>query len=164
MNTVYVSGLSAQIDDAIRDVSNSLGMEVAEYLPAEALPTIQSPLVFVGEGAESTGPAADTYTIAVLAQRSFDHAVAAMRAGFRDVIGLPTDRSEITAAISRYSEHISDQDIDDGIPTLAEMEKQAIERALTLCRGQMSMAARKLGIGRSTLYRKVELYALRLQN
>jgi DNA-binding NtrC family response regulator len=39
---------------------------------------------------------------------------------------------------------------------LAEMEADIIRFALTYYRGQMSEAARKLGIGRSTLYRKMK--------
>ena len=39
---------------------------------------------------------------------------------------------------------------------LADMEADIIRFALTYYRGQMSEAARKLGIGRSTLYRKMK--------
>ena len=43
---------------------------------------------------------------------------------------------------------------------LAELEAEAIHFALTHYRGQMSAVARKLGIGRSTLYRKMKDYDL----
>ncbi|MBY8974353.1 sigma-54-dependent Fis family transcriptional regulator [Rhodobacteraceae bacterium NNCM2] len=46
---------------------------------------------------------------------------------------------------------------DDGhIRRLIEIEADAISRALTLYRGRMSETARRLGIGRSTLYRKID--------
>ncbi|HEX6706855.1 MAG TPA: helix-turn-helix domain-containing protein [Albitalea sp.] len=42
-----------------------------------------------------------------------------------------------------------------GVPTLREHERQAIADALSASGGNMSRAARALGIGRSTLYRKL---------
>ena len=41
---------------------------------------------------------------------------------------------------------------------LEEIEAQALRFALTHYRGQMSEIARRLGIGRSTLYRKMKEY------
>ena len=48
--------------------------------------------------------------------------------------------------------------IDDSgeVRRLDEIEAESIRFALTHYRGQMSQAARKLGIGRSTLYRKMK--------
>ncbi len=48
------------------------------------------------------------------------------------------------------------------IVPLAELEAWAIARALRLCRGRVTEAARRLGIGRSTLYRKIEEYRIDL--
>jgi DNA-binding NtrC family response regulator len=45
--------------------------------------------------------------------------------------------------------------------SLEELERQAIERAIAHFGGNLSDAARQLGIGRSTLYRKLEQYGLR---
>jgi DNA-binding NtrC family response regulator len=47
------------------------------------------------------------------------------------------------------------------LASLEEMEKEAIRRALEHFDGNLSDAARQLGIGRSTLYRKLEQYGLR---
>ncbi len=49
---------------------------------------------------------------------------------------------------------------DTVILSIAELEAWAIERAIRLCRGRVTEAARKLGIGRSTLYRKVDEYRI----
>ncbi len=50
----------------------------------------------------------------------------------------------------------------DGQPcSLEELEKVAIEQALEHFGGNLSDVARQLGIGRSTLYRKLEQYGLR---
>ena len=42
------------------------------------------------------------------------------------------------------------------VPTLAELEAQAIRFALVHYQGQLSVISRRLGIGRSTLYRKLK--------
>ncbi|MBP1612179.1 MAG: atoC12 [Acidobacteria bacterium] len=44
------------------------------------------------------------------------------------------------------------------LATLEEMERHHIERAIAACDGNLSLAARVLGIGRTTLYRKLEQY------
>ncbi|MEE4350051.1 MAG: sigma-54 dependent transcriptional regulator [Pacificimonas sp.] len=49
---------------------------------------------------------------------------------------------------------------DGHLRELAELEKEHIRYALTHYRGRMSEVARRLGIGRSTLYRKLGEYAL----
>ena len=50
---------------------------------------------------------------------------------------------------------------DDGhIKRLLEVEQEVIEKALDLYRGRMSETARRLGIGRSTLYRKLDDYQI----
>jgi DNA-binding NtrC family response regulator len=46
------------------------------------------------------------------------------------------------------------------IRTLAEVEAEAIADALVLCGGRIAETARKLGIGRSTLYRKMAEYRI----
>jgi two-component system, repressor protein LuxO len=40
------------------------------------------------------------------------------------------------------------------IVPLAELERQAIERAIELCGGNMTEAAARLGVNVSTIYRK----------
>jgi len=49
----------------------------------------------------------------------------------------------------------------DGVLKLDELEKHAIQLALEQYGGNLSDAARQLGIGRSTLYRKIDQYGLR---
>ncbi|QDL93046.1 sigma-54-dependent Fis family transcriptional regulator [Paroceanicella profunda] len=46
------------------------------------------------------------------------------------------------------------------VRALAEVEAEAIADALILCSGQISETARRLGIGRSTLYRKMAQYQI----
>jgi DNA-binding NtrC family response regulator len=49
-----------------------------------------------------------------------------------------------------------------GIIPLQELEKQAIQHAMEHTRGDCTVAAQMLGIGRTTLYRKLKEYRLRL--
>ena len=49
---------------------------------------------------------------------------------------------------------------DGHIKRLLEVEQEVIEKALNLYRGRMSETARRLGIGRSTLYRKIDDYQI----
>ncbi len=51
-------------------------------------------------------------------------------------------------------------DLGDGFLTLAEMEKQLLAATLERLKGNHSLAARKLGISRSTLWRKMKEYGL----
>ena len=43
---------------------------------------------------------------------------------------------------------------------IEEMEKQTIQTAIKKCKGNLTAAAKELGMGRSTLYRKIERYGL----
>ena len=45
-----------------------------------------------------------------------------------------------------------------GVATINDLEAQAIEKAIISFRGNLTEAAKALGIGRATLYRKVKLY------
>jgi transcriptional regulator of acetoin/glycerol metabolism len=44
---------------------------------------------------------------------------------------------------------------DNGLPRMQQMQRQAMREALEACHGNVSAAARRLGISRSTLYRKL---------
>ena len=46
-----------------------------------------------------------------------------------------------------------------GVASMAEIERIQIQRALKIARGDCSRAAKLLGIGRTTLYRKLKRYA-----
>jgi DNA-binding NtrC family response regulator len=50
--------------------------------------------------------------------------------------------------------------VDGEVRPIAEIEEELIRFALTFYHGQMSEVARRLGIGRSTLYRKLKDYAI----
>ena len=72
-----------------------------------------------------------------------------------DVAPAPCERNRRVS--SRATPHVLRLIDDNGdVRKLEEIEAEAIRFALAHYRGQMSQMARKLGIGRSTLYRKMK--------
>ncbi|MBM7326695.1 sigma-54-dependent Fis family transcriptional regulator, partial [Agrobacterium sp. S2] len=68
--------------------------------------------------------------------------------------------ADVSTTIYRGGSLISSTDETGNIRKLAEIEEELIRFALRFYRGQMSQVARKLGIGRSTLYRKLKDYGI----
>lgn len=56
--------------------------------------------------------------------------------------------------------HVALFDVFGNPKTLEAIEKEVIEATIKYLRGQMSEVARTLKIGRSTLYRKLDQYAI----
>ncbi len=55
----------------------------------------------------------------------------------------------------------ANRDAERNVQSLADLERQAIEMALQRARGNRSLVAQQLGIGRTTLYRKLKEYGLK---
>ncbi|MBX5131754.1 sigma-54-dependent Fis family transcriptional regulator [Rhizobium sp. L9] len=69
--------------------------------------------------------------------------------------------SEVHHRLSETSENaIASVNPSGDVRKLADVEEELIRFALKFYRGQMSQVARKLGIGRSTLYRKLKDYGI----
>lgn len=72
---------------------------------------------------------------------------------------LTSGSSPVTAMpannVVQFPGHVS-----SGVSTINDLEAQAIEKAIASFRGNLTEAAKALGIGRATLYRKVKLYNL----
>ena len=66
-------------------------------------------------------------------------------------------------AIAKAEETLAaaNRDAERNVQSLADLERQAIEMALQRARGNRSLVAQQLGIGRSTLYRKLKEYGLK---
>jgi DNA-binding NtrC family response regulator len=81
-------------------------------------------------------------------------------------VALPSGPVHIDAASQRFREAAAPFSAPDrfltghGISRLADVERNLIAFALAQCQGQMAHTARTLGIGRSTLYRKLREYGL----
>lgn len=84
-------------------------------------------------------------------------AVAGMQAGADGVVFKPITFREILDSLDKHEQ----EDITDlhETPTLARAEWEHISRVLADCNGNVSMAARKLGIYRSSLQRRLRKFA-----
>jgi two-component system, response regulator RegA len=88
-------------------------------------------------------------------------ALEATRRGARDYLTKPADADQILAAFGKKGEKTA---IDGGAmesssaPSLARVEWEHIQRILTDCGGNISKAARVLGIHRRSLQRKLQKY------
>ncbi|GAC1366838.1 MAG: hypothetical protein NVSMB3_15480 [Acidobacteriaceae bacterium] len=72
-------------------------------------------------------------------------------------------RSQKDAEVSKQSSSLPQRALPNGVSAvtpIAEMEKQAIIRTIRKLKGDKLMAARLLGIGKTTLYRKLKEYGL----
>lgn len=86
-------------------------------------------------------------------------AVDAMRLGAVNMIQKPADADMVLAAFHRKDAGPQEETpADYEPPTLARAEWEHIQRVLTDCGGNVSQAARKLGMHRRTLQRKLKTF------
>ena len=88
-------------------------------------------------------------------------AVEAMRVGALDCIPKSSSLDWVTAALQRPAtdEPAAADDTEVPYPSLAQVEWDHIQRVLRDCGGNVSHAARKLGIHRQSLQRKIRRFA-----
>jgi two-component system, response regulator RegA len=84
-------------------------------------------------------------------------AVEAVRRGAMDYLSKPLDTEQILAAFEREGES-SSAVVETPTPSLARVEWEHIQRILTDCGGNISQAARVLGIHRRSLQRKLSKF------
>jgi DNA-binding NtrC family response regulator len=77
-----------------------------------------------------------------------------------DSAGLQSGLEEPVRLDPKFAKQVQTLDARGDIRALAEVELDMIKFAIDLYDGQMSEVARRLGIGRSTLYRKLKEYGL----
>lgn len=85
-------------------------------------------------------------------------AVEAMKLGARHYLTKPADADEILVALGAQAEVETGEDPAVGTPSLARAEWEHIQRVLADCVGNVSQAARRLGIHRRSLQRKLARY------
>lgn len=98
--------------------------------------------------------------VVVTGYGSIATAVEAMRLGARDYLTKPAHADQILAAFDGESE-ASPADVDFEVPSLAKVEREHIERVLQECNGNISKAARLLGMHRRTLQYKLAKFPVR---
>ncbi len=83
-------------------------------------------------------------------------AVEALRSGARDYLTKPADVDRILAALEgRGGEATASDAAPSAVPSLARVEWEHIQRVLADCGGNVSQAARLLGVHRRSLQRKL---------
>lgn len=98
--------------------------------------------------------------VVVTGYGSIATAVEAMRLGARDYLTKPANADQILAAFEGEPEAPSEA-IEFEIPSLAKVEREHIERVLQECNGNVSKAARALGMHRRTLQYKLAKFPVR---
>jgi two-component system response regulator RegA len=102
-----------------------------------------------------------TKVIILTGYGSMATAVEAVKLGAENIIPKPADADEILAAFEKGEKPTEVVRTDYQAPTLARIEWEHIQRVLTDCGGNISEAARRLGIHRRSLQRKLNKYAPR---
>ena len=74
-------------------------------------------------------------------------------------INLTSGAQPVTGQVLQFPTAQNNQD-DQKVMTMNEMESMAIENAIHEYNGNLTEAAKALGIGRATLYRKVKQYGI----
>jgi len=87
-------------------------------------------------------------------------AVESLKRGASDYLTKPVDADQVTAALEK-AEGPSDSPREFTVPSLARVEWEHIQRVMTECQGNVSQAARVLGLHRRSLQRKLSKYPVR---
>ena len=100
-----------------------------------------------------------TKTVVLTGYGSIATAIDALRLGATYYLSKPADADEIVAAFARgEAPPLSPPESDYRAPSLARAEWEHINRVLSDCAGNISEAARRLGIHRRSLQRKLQKY------
>ncbi|HEY0124581.1 MAG TPA: sigma 54-interacting transcriptional regulator, partial [Rhizobium sp.] len=145
-----------QLENAIfRAVVLSEGPELLETdFPQIAA---QLPGYFTGEHPTLVVDNSQAYSVDTAAADRFERGT---RAAFLDETAT-SPLSIVETPSAQVSDNvIASTDTAGDVRKLADVEEELIRFALKFYRGQMSQVARKLGIGRSTLYRKLKDYGI----
>ncbi|MEQ8791945.1 MAG: response regulator [Pirellulaceae bacterium] len=100
----------------------------------------------------------ETRSVVLTGYGSIANAVEAMKLGAHDYLTKPADAEQILAAMADKQETPSEA-VSFQPQSLAEAEWEHIQRVLADCGGNISEAARQLGIPRRTLQRKLKKLA-----
>ncbi len=83
-------------------------------------------------------------------------AVESLRRGASDYLTKPVDADQVAAALDKDGERAGAREFT--VPSLARVEWEHIQRVMTECDGNISQAARVLGLHRRSLQRKLNKY------
>jgi len=162
---VFRERLSRAFQDRGYEVRVANGFEPAVALAREESPEValvdlrmpgRSGLELVRElhGIDSA-----TRIIVLTGYGSIATAIEAMRLGAAYYLSKPADADDVLAALARSdAPPLEAAPADHAVPSLARAEWEHINRVLADCAGNISEAARRLGIHRRSLQRKLQKY------
>ncbi len=101
----------------------------------------------------------DVQVVVVTGYGSIATAVEAMRLGARDYLTKPANADQILAAFDTDGDPPAEPEYE--VPSLAKVEREHIERVLQECNGNISRAARVLGMHRRTLQYKLAKFPVK---
>ncbi|MFO0684175.1 MAG: response regulator transcription factor [Sandaracinus sp.] len=103
-----------------------------------------------------------TNVVVLTGYGSIATALEAVRLGATHYLSKPADVDEILAAFARKDADPAEPlALPEAVPSLARIEWEHIQRVLTDCGGNVSQAARLLGVHRRSLQRKLSKYPVR---
>lgn len=105
------------------------------------------------KGLKTLDPA--TEIVVLTGYGSIATALEAVRLGARDYLTKPVDADRIVAALEGGADAHAASDDSENTPSLARVEWEHIQRVLADCEGNISEAARRLGVHRRSLQRKL---------
>jgi two-component system response regulator RegA len=85
-------------------------------------------------------------------------ALEAVRGGADHYMSKPVDTDQILLAFENLNSQIPTKEIESTVPSLARVEWEHIQRVLTDCGDNISLAAKRLGLHRRSLQRKLSKY------
>ena len=140
--------------------AEDVGLALDQDETAFAMVPFMSAVEFGGELSELSVMGLERAVVAVLPKATYETCAAAFRSGAHDVIARPFAEEDLGRLVIGMQGATRGGVTAQEVQPLADLERRAIVRALSACNGQVSMTARKVGIGRSTLYRKLDLYRI----
>lgn len=102
------------------------------------------------------------YLIMLTGWGSIATAIEAVRGGADHYLSKPVDADQILAIYNAPEKSAANSSIVADVPSLARVEWEHIQRVLTNCEGNISLAAKKLGLHRRSLQRKLSKYPPRV--
>lgn len=144
----------------VRELENALFRAVILANGPE-LTTVDFPQISAQQEADDRRPAVARVRLSEARRDVTDRA---LPGGFRDGLEQVAAYVATSAEQPPSSNVIVSTDDSGNVRKLADVEEELIRFALKFYRGQMSQVARKLGIGRSTLYRKLKDYGIDPEN
>ncbi len=124
-----------------------------------------SDLTIADSPEEAIKAAATSKALLVASASAIPEAVEAMRRGVHGYIFLPLQPGEaplmVERALAGFQPSTEMPGVDATETALSAIERTHILRVLKDCKGNQAKAARLLGIGRNTLWRKMKAYGLR---